>query len=137
MQRKLVVETRRELEQQPSKLVRFGEMFETDENGRPVIKRMAARIGDLEHRLDYLERTYDPNKEGHGKNRIEGEMYALHAALIVMRYHELEVGGEHSVVLALEGLVQAHDMPSTRDNAKGKAMTAALAEARAALEALR
>lgn len=80
--------------------------MDRDEDGRPLIHKMSARIGDLEHRLDFLERSFDPDRKGDGRTRILGEIWAIKAALIVMRYHQMEVGGELSVVLALERLVK-------------------------------
>ncbi len=80
--------------------------MDVDEDGFPLVHKFKARIDDMEHRLDYLIRRWNPSQYGDGRARILGEIHALKAGLVVMRYHELEVGGETSVITALERLVR-------------------------------
>lgn len=128
--------SRREVDMRPAEQDRVPSLpMDTDADGFPLIHRMKARIGDLEHRLDYLLRTYDPDKPGQGKARIRGEIWGLQAALIVMRYYEMEVGGEDSVITALEALVAAHDSKADSRNREAL-LRSALEKARGVLQEL-
>lgn len=102
--------------------------MDVDDDGFPLVHKFKTRIDDLEHRLDFLERRFNPNQYGDGRARIIGEIQALKAALVVMRYHELEVAGETSVITALERLVDAHE--HTREYSRSHAMREALAMAK-------
>lgn len=102
--------------------------MERDEDGFPLIHHFKARISDLEHRLDFLERKFNPNMYGDGRARMIGEIQGLKAALVVMRYHELEVAGETSVITALERLVASMDGP--HDGARSQDQKEALAMAK-------
>lgn len=84
-------------------------LFTSDETGRPVIERPAARIADLEHRLDYLERTYDPNKRGNGAARHVGEIRAVRAGIEALRHYQRDVQVDVEALTALRRLVRSLD----------------------------
>lgn len=98
-------------------------MFLVDASGAPLLEKIAPRVGDLEHRLDWLQRSYNPKQEGPGRARIEGEILALRAGILALRYHGNVIGGKSSVITALDGLVAAinehlpQDLPKAVEDA--------------------
>lgn len=78
-----------------------------DAEGRPVVRNMRKRIGDLRYRLEHLEEMYDPTRKGPGSMRMHAEMLSLRAAIAVMEYHRMELEGDDSVLLVLAELADA------------------------------
>lgn len=85
-----------------------------DDAGRPIIKSMTKRIGDLRYRLAHLEELFDSKRQGPGTGRMKGEILSLRAAIVCMEYHRLDVEGEDSVILVLQELLDAWDDDNDR-----------------------
>ena len=79
-----------------------------DDAGAPVIERVAGKVAQLERMVEYREGRLSASEHGGGGHFLKSEVSALRAGIAALRFHRAQVEGLDDVVLALQGLVDAH-----------------------------